>query len=195
MRLQGRFPEVEATDLVTTLRGYAEKIAAYVASQIGTVLRHTAGFAFQLSVTILAMFYLFRDGPSLVDRLREVLPFEGHYRDRMIRDSRDLIFASVTSSIVAAAAHGLLGGVAFGLTGIGAPIFWGVMMGFFSLVPVVGSAFDLGSSLDQPDARRPHPTRHHSRAHLQRHRRNDRQYYSSLAYQRAGGDGWARGFY
>ncbi len=121
-------------------RGYAERIAAYVASQIGTVLRHTAGFAFQLSVTILAMFYLFRDGPSLVDRLREVLPFEGRYRDRMIRDSRDLIFASVTSSIVAAAAHGLLGGLAFGLTGIGAPIFWGVMMGFFSLVPVVGSA-------------------------------------------------------
>jgi predicted PurR-regulated permease PerM len=140
MRFQGRFPEVEATDLASTLRGYAEKIAAYVASQIGTVLRHTAGFAFQLSVTILAMFYLFRDGPSLVDRLREVLPFEGHYRDRMIRDSRDLIFASVTSSIVAAAAHGLFGGVAFGLTGIAAPIFWGVMMGFFSLVPVVGSA-------------------------------------------------------
>ena len=140
MRFQGRFPDVEVTDLATTLRSYGEKIAAYVASQIGTVLRHTAGFAFQLSVTILAMFYLFRDGPSLIDRLREVLPFEGVYRDRMIRDSRDLIFASVTSSIVAAAAHGLLGGLAFGLTGIGAPIFWGVMMGFFSLVPVVGSA-------------------------------------------------------
>ena len=140
MRIQRRFPEVEATDLTSTLRGYAERIATYVASQLGTVLRHTAGFAFQLSVTILAMFYLFRDGPSLVDRLREVLPFEDEYRDRMIRDSRDLIFASVTSSIVAAAAHGLLGGLAFGLTGIGAPIFWGVMMGFFSLVPVVGSA-------------------------------------------------------
>ena len=140
MRFQGRFPEVEATDLASTLRGYAEKTAAYVAGQIGTVLRHTASFAFQLSVTILAMFYLFRDGPALIQRLRQVLPFEGVYRDRMIRDSRDLIFASVTSSIVAAAAHGLLGGLAFGLTGIGAPIFWGVMMGFFSLVPVVGSA-------------------------------------------------------
>jgi hypothetical protein len=140
------------------------------------------------------MFYLFRDGPSLVDRLREVLPFEGHYRDRMIRDSRDLIFASVTSSIVAAAAHDLLGGVAFGLTGIGAAIFWGVMMGFLARSRR-GLRFDLGSGLDQFDARRPHPTRHHPRAHLQRHRRNDRQHYSSLAHQRAGGDGWTRGFY
>ncbi len=37
-------------------------------------------------------------------------------------------------------AHGILGGLAFGLTGIRAPIFWGVMMGFFSLIPLVGSA-------------------------------------------------------
>ena len=69
MRFQGRFPEVEATDLASTLRGYAEKTAAYVAGQIGTVLRHTASFAFQLSVTILAMFYLFRDGPALHSRV------------------------------------------------------------------------------------------------------------------------------
>jgi predicted PurR-regulated permease PerM len=135
-----RFPEAESTDLGSTLRQYGEQIATYVASQIGAVLRHTATFVFHLSVTVLAMFYLFRDGPSLVARLRELLPFEDVHRNRMIQESRDLIFASITSSLVAAAAHGLLGGLAFGITGIGAPVFWGVMMGFFSLVPVVGSA-------------------------------------------------------
>jgi predicted PurR-regulated permease PerM len=58
----------------------------------------------------------------------------------MLSDARNLIFASVTSSMVAAAAHGALGGIAFAVTGINAPIFWGVMMGFFSFVPLVGSA-------------------------------------------------------
>jgi predicted PurR-regulated permease PerM len=140
LRIGARFPGAEVKDLGSTLREYGEQIAAYLAGQIGAVLRHTAAFIFHLSVTIFAMFYLFRDGPSLVTRLREILPFDQEHRDRMIRDSRDLIFASVTSSLVAAAAHGLLGGLAFGLTGIGAPVFWGVMMGFFSLVPVVGSA-------------------------------------------------------
>jgi predicted PurR-regulated permease PerM len=135
-----RFPEAETGDLGTTLHRYGEQAAGYVAGQIGSVLRHTASFLFHLSVSILAMFYLFRDGPSLVGRLREVLPFEEVHREKMIHESRDLIFASVASSLVAAAAHGVLGGLAFGLTGITAPIFWGVMMGFFSLVPVVGSA-------------------------------------------------------
>jgi predicted PurR-regulated permease PerM len=140
MRIGARLTGADVKDLGSTLREYGEQIAAYVAGRVGVVLRHTAAFLFQLSVTIFAMFYLFRDGPSLVARLRVLLPFEEAHRERMIRDSHDLIFASVTSSLVAAAAHGLLGGLAFGLTGIGAPVFWGVMMGFFSLVPVVGSA-------------------------------------------------------
>ncbi|MGH9746834.1 MAG: AI-2E family transporter [Candidatus Acidiferrales bacterium] len=139
-RIVQHLPEAESSDLGSTLHQYGEQIAGYVAGQIGAVLRHTAAFLFHLSVTILAMFYLFRDGPSLVNRLREILPFEDVHRNRMIRESRDLIFVSVASSMVAAAAHGLLGGLAFGLTGISAPIFWGVMMGFFSLVPIVGSA-------------------------------------------------------
>ena len=139
-RVIQRFPEADTSDLASTLHRYGEETAKYAAGQIGVVLRHTASFAFHLSVTILAMFYLFRDGPSFVARLREILPFEDVHRNRMIKDSRDLIFASVMSSLVAAAAHGLLGGISFGLMGITAPIFWGVMMGFFSLVPVVGSA-------------------------------------------------------
>lgn len=51
-----------------------------------------------------------------------------------------MIFATVTSSLVSAATHGTLGGVAFAIAGVKAPVFWGVMMAFCSLVPVVGTA-------------------------------------------------------
>jgi len=140
IQIQHRFPEATPGDLATTLQRYAEQAAGYLAGRLGAVLRHTALFLFHLSVTLLAMFYLFRDGDSIVRRLRELLPFEESHRERMIREARDLIFASVTSTMVAAAVHGIIGGLAFALTGIHAPVFWGVMMGFFSLVPVVGSS-------------------------------------------------------
>ncbi len=139
-RLQAHFPELSAIDLTAALHRYAERVAAYVGEQLGTVLRHMAEFLFDLGVTILAMFYLYRDGDSMVTRLREVMPFDSEHRDRILRDARDLVFASVTSSLVAAAIHGTLGGLAFGATGIRAPVFWGVMMGFCSLVPVIGTA-------------------------------------------------------
>ena len=140
LRVQARFPDANPGNLTTVIHRYADAGAAYLGSRLGAVLRNTAVFLFHLAVMILAMFYLFRDGNSIVARLREVLPFEKSHRDKMIDETRELIFASVTSSLVAAVAHGIFGGLAFGLTGIRAPIFWGVMMGFFSLIPLVGSA-------------------------------------------------------
>ena len=140
LQLEARFADNNASSLSTIVGKYADQAAAFVATRLGTLLKNTAVFLFHLSVTVLAMFYLYRDGESMVERAREILPFEAAHRDRMMQEARDLIFASVVSSGLAAAAHGILGGIAFALTGISAPVFWGVMMGFFSLVPVVGSA-------------------------------------------------------
>ncbi len=140
LKVQHRFPAASASDLSEALRHYGELAAAFVAARIGTILKHSAIFVFDLGVTILAMFYFYRDGASMVARLRSVLPFRSSYRDRMLGETHELIFASVTSSLVAAAVHGALGGLAFAVTGVKAPIFWGVMMGFLSFVPLVGSA-------------------------------------------------------
>jgi predicted PurR-regulated permease PerM len=140
MQIESRLPDSSQASLGTIINRYADLGASFVATRLGTVLKNTAAFLFHLSVTILAMFYLYRDGKLFMARVRAILPFEAQHRDRMIRESHDLIFASVVSSVVAAAAHGILGGFAFGIAGITAPIFWGVMMGFFSLIPLVGSA-------------------------------------------------------
>jgi len=43
-------------------------------------------------------------------------------------------------ALVIAAMQGALGGLAFTLVGISSPLFWAVLIAFFSLVPVVGSA-------------------------------------------------------
>ena len=140
MKVQQRFPTVNARDFSESISHYGELAATFVASRIGTILKHSAVFLFDLSVTILAMFYFYRDGASMVARLRQILPFRSAYRDQVLGDTHKLIFASVTSSLVAAAVHGALGGLAFAATGVKAPIFWGVMMGFFSFVPIIGSA-------------------------------------------------------
>lgn len=138
--VQRKFPDAAPEDLGTTINHYGEAVAGFVASRLGSILKNTAEFLFHLGVMLLAVFYLFLDGEALAARLDQVLPFEGAHRERMIGEARDLIFASVTSSLVAAAAHGFFGGLAFTLAGIKAPLFWGVMMAFFSFVPVVGSA-------------------------------------------------------
>lgn len=140
MHMQQRFPTLIPANLSATLSHYAGEAATFIAHHLGSALEHTAEILFDLFVTILAMFYLFRDGHGIIERLRDILPFEPERRERIVHDTRELIYATVTSTLAAAAMHGALGGLAFTIVGIRSAVFWGVMMGFFSLVPVVGSA-------------------------------------------------------
>ena len=138
--IQTRIPGESVEDLNALLHQSAEKAAGFLASEIGAVLKHVARFFFALVVMILAMFYFFRDGDEIMDRIRRTLPFEEEHRARVIGDARELIFASVLSSLATAALHGIIGGVMFAIVGIHAALFWGVMMAFFSMLPVVGSS-------------------------------------------------------
>lgn len=115
-----------------------EATATFLASKIGVVLRNIAIFIFDLIVTIIAMFYFFRDSAKIMAWLRQILPFDRESREEILDESRELIFASVTMTLTAAIIHGLAGGIAFAIVGITAPVFWGVTIAFFSLLPVVG---------------------------------------------------------
>ena len=130
---------VGAPDLVSLARDAAERVASFLASKLGAILRNAVVFLFDLFVMIFALFYLFRDASAIVRGMRQVLPFEDEHREHLIQQARDLIFASVTSSLIVAAVQGLLGGVMFAVLGLGAPVFWGVVMAFFSLLPLVGA--------------------------------------------------------
>ena len=76
----------------------------------------------------------------MVRGVQHLLPFDESIQTDMLNESKDLIFASVAVGLVIAGIQGLLGGLAFTIGGIRTAVFWGVLMAFFSLIPVVGSA-------------------------------------------------------
>ena len=116
-----------------------EKQAGFLAERIGTILKNIAAFIFDLFVMIFAMFYFFRDAGKILGAVRSILPFDAQHQEAMIIQIRDLISASVITSLAVAAIQGALGGLGFAFVGLPAPVFWGVLMAFFSLIPVVGS--------------------------------------------------------
>lgn len=140
LHLQTTFPHLIPANLGDALHLYAARGASYLAGRVGLILTHTAEFVIDLSFTVLAMFYFFRDGAAIVNRLQRALPFEPLEQARIVEDTRELVFATVISSLAAAAMHGVIGGFAFAVTGIQAPLFWGVLMAFFSFIPLIGTA-------------------------------------------------------
>ena len=126
-------------NIFETLEQGIEKQAGFLAQRLGTILKNIASFVFDLFVMIFAMFYFFRDARKILPAVRSMMPFDPAHQEAMIVQIRDLISASVATSLVVAAVQGALGGLGFAIVGLPAAVFWGVAMAFFSLVPVVGS--------------------------------------------------------
>jgi predicted PurR-regulated permease PerM len=127
-------------DFVGPLRQGAERIATYLASSLGLMVKNAFSLLVGLFITLFALFFMFRDGRKIMRAVRHLIPFERQLQDDMLSESRDLIFASVAVALLIAAIQGILGGTAFSLAGVKAPVFLGLLVAFFSIVPVVGSA-------------------------------------------------------
>jgi predicted PurR-regulated permease PerM len=141
MRLPQSWRGIEMSDPVQQA---AEKIASFLGARFAGLLKNLVSFFVDLFILIFALFFMFRDGPEIVNGAKHLLPFDEDIQTDMLEESKELIFASVAVGLLVAAIQGLLGGISFALTGISSPIFWGVLIAFFSLVPVVGSALIWG---------------------------------------------------
>src|ERR1700687_3063825 len=130
----------QSMDFSQPLRQGAESIATFMAARLAGLVRNLFTFFVDLFIVIFALFFMFRDGEEIVRGAGHLLPFDEGIQEEMLRESRDLIFASVAVALVIAVLQGALGGLAFIVGGISSPIFWAVLIAFFSLVPVVGSA-------------------------------------------------------
>ncbi len=126
-------------DPLRLIRDAAGWLAHRMEERAAGALRNVADFALKLVILLFALFFLFRDGPALVDRTRRLLPFDDQHTELIISQTRDLIFASITASLVIGAIQGVLGAVAFAIVSLPSPLFWGALMGLLSLLPVIGA--------------------------------------------------------
>ena len=137
--LQGHVPELAPNNLMESLSAAGQQIVKALASTSGAVLGGVALVVVQLIITLFALFFFLRDAPTILRHVRAVMPFRETQRDRVLKEVGDLIFASVIAGLVVASIQGALGGIAFWLIGIRAPVVWGTIMAFFALIPVAGA--------------------------------------------------------
>lgn len=115
------------------------RAAAFLAPRAGAAVAGVFGMLGTLLSVLFALYFLVRDGESMSVRLRDHLPLSREDSERLIGEARDLVVASVGAGVAVAAAQGFIGGLAFWILGLGAPVLWGVVTAFASLLPVVGA--------------------------------------------------------
>lgn len=123
-------------NLEDALKQATAQVAHTVAEGAGILLRNLVVLIVNLIIMLFALFFFFRDGDAIMGRLRRVLPFDPSFREGRIRETAQLIHASISSGLIVALVQGAVGGITFAILGLGAPVFWGVIMAFFSLLPL-----------------------------------------------------------
>jgi len=128
-------PAVEQLDLASLATDAGRSAAMWLAAQSGSALQHTARFVFDLVLALFATFFLLRDSRAIMATIRRLLPMDEASREHLIARTAELVSVSVRSSAIVAGLQGALGGIVFAAVGIDAPVFWGVVMAFFCLLP------------------------------------------------------------
>ena len=116
------------------------KGSQFIATQALSIGQNAFDFFVSFFIMLYLMFFFLRDGAALSRRIKEAIPLEEDIKRNIFSKFTTVIRATVKGNIVVAMLQGALGGLIFWFLGIHAPVLWGTLMAFLSLLPAVGAA-------------------------------------------------------
>ncbi|USX17024.1 AI-2E family transporter [Oxalobacteraceae bacterium OTU3CAMAD1] len=138
--LLDRFHLTSLTYLQDKLSEAASQVSQEVAKRAINAGLYTFDFLTSLCILLYLLFFLLRDGDKLSKRIKEAVPLSSKYKQRLFLNFTTVIRATVKGNILVAIAQGALGGLIFWFLDVRAPVLWGVLMAFLSLLPAIGAA-------------------------------------------------------
>lgn len=123
----------KAQSYVTAFLGWGGSLLGNLTATLGNAM-----------LSLFVMFFLFMEGPAIREGLLSWMPLPRARTTELLTTISDSIIANVYGIAAVGAGQGLLVGIGFWIAGLPAPIMWGSIAAFSSLVPVVGPALIWG---------------------------------------------------
>lgn len=123
----------------TKLVDSAGEASRFMASHLFRLGADSLGFALSTAVMLYLLFFLLRDGRALAERIDQAIQLPHGDKQSLLATFVAVIRATVKGGVVMALIQGTLGGLVLGALGITAPVLWGVVFGFLSMLPAVGA--------------------------------------------------------
>lgn len=133
-------PELELSvqDIRDNLAALSSKAGQYLIASATSFLGNTLLFISHLLLTLLIMFFLFIDGQRLAARLAYLFPMKPAQTAVVMESLRKMSRAVLVGGFSVALLQGVVGGIGLYIVDIPG-LFWGTVMVFAALVPVVGT--------------------------------------------------------
>ena len=128
-------PEVIRSQALETAGKVGRQFAGVSTAMIGSL----TGFMIDFLLLQFVLFFVLRDHDKLIEFIRHALPLSRSQEDALFKEVKDVSKSALLGSLLTAVTQGIVGGIGLWLVGFPA-LFWGVVMAFASLIPVVGTA-------------------------------------------------------
>ncbi|MBI4117464.1 MAG: AI-2E family transporter [Parcubacteria group bacterium] len=113
-------------------------INSFLISSTKEFVRGATQFFTDFLLVILTMFFFFRDGKRMMQRIMKLTPLSDRYDTEIYKTFHVMSRSTVTSTLLVALAQGVTGAFGFAVVGIPGALFWGVAMAFLSIIPLIG---------------------------------------------------------
>ena len=122
------------TSVATSIKDMGSKLL----QGAGALAAGVANFAVGLTIFIIALFFLIRDGHALVAHIKNSALLERSAADKLFARFREIVDAIVVGNLVIAAIQGSVIAIAFPIFGLGNAILAGLATAILALIPAVG---------------------------------------------------------
>lgn len=109
-------------------------------NMVQSLLNTTYSLALNVIMLCFILFFMFTNVEQLDKSIRSLIPLKKQHADKLIDESRKMVISNAIGIPLLAAIQGFVSGVGYWIFGVSDPVFWGVITGFFSIAPIVGTA-------------------------------------------------------
>jgi len=114
-------------------------LSGFLSSSVSSVTQGAIDLFLDLFVILFGIFYFLHDGRQLINGLIERIPLGRSEAQALVEKTLLITSATLKSIVAVGIAQGALVGIAFTITGIGKPWFWGAVVAVSSVVPALGA--------------------------------------------------------
>ncbi len=125
-------------ELTSRLGQIAGTVGRFVANTLSQVTRMTALFLLDVFVASYFFFYCLLSGEKLAAEVVASMPLRESDRQEFLSVGANVTRSVLKSMLVIGAVQGFFSGLAFYIIDIPGVVFWGIVMGFLSVIPFVG---------------------------------------------------------
>lgn len=134
------FVDMSQLDLKDTIINAAQNVSTFIVAQAAVLVGNIGSILLHSIIMIFSMYFLFLDGDKFVKKFTILSPLPRKYEKQIFGRINDTVKAIASGVFLTAIIQGVMAGIGYTIAGVPNPVFWGAATGFFSLIPLVGTA-------------------------------------------------------